>query len=355
MISIWGYDKDFSDLSNYYGDIYKKFNRSSILVTGATGLLGSCLVEFLVYLKIIMKLDISVTVLSSSKQNVDARFRRFIDKKLIKTIIQDIRHPLPNDKNFDYIIHAASIANPKLYESTPVDVIDVTIIGTKNLLNYCKKNSKCRMLFVSSVEIYGDTATIQGDVAEDEYGAVNPFSVRSSYTESKRMAETLCKAYEAQFGVNCMVARLCKTYGPSNSLADARVMAFILNTILKNQDIYLNSDGSRIFSFCYVSDAVSALLLLLLKGRTGESYNISDKKSIASLKEIAQFSSQLANVSVYFSDSDGSIAISKDTVVNSSKLESLGWLPRTNIYQGLKKQYIGAKKHLENYVPNNPE
>lgn len=321
--------------------MYQALVDKNVLITGATGLVGTCLVDFLIYLKEVQHIPIKVTVLSSSESNIRERFGDSILHKYITPLVQDIKEPLSNNYSFDFILHGASVANPRLYEEQPVDVIDTTIEGTRNILNYCKDNIATRVVYLSSVEVYGETQGINDDITEDKYGYVDPFTPRSSYTESKRLAETYCKAYSSQYGVNCSVARLSKTYGPSNSKSDQRVMAHILSTTAAGKNVVLNSDGSRVFSFCYVTDTAHALLTILLKGVSGEAYNVADRNSVASLKKIAQTAAHLAGVSTSFAESEGSSAISKDTVVDSTKLEKLGWIPMTNIEQGLKKQLAG--------------
>lgn len=341
MVSNWGFDEDFEALASRQSSLYAQLRNKSVLITGATGLVGTALTEFLVYMNQLEDGNINITVLSSSLSNINDRFSNFIKDGKITALVQDIRNPIDPSLHFDYIIHAASVANPKLYEEAPVDVIDITLQGTRNVLEYCRNvNTKCRVVYTSSVEVYGETKDISPPITEDKMGYVDPFMVRSSYTESKRAAETLCKAYFSQYNVDCSVARLSKTYGPSNSKTDNRIMAYILESILGGKDIVLNSDGTRVFSFCYVTDAVSAILTIMLAGTAGEVYNVSDKDSVASLKEIAQVSAEIANVSLHLQPSNIA-AISKDTVVDSSKLEEIGWQPLTNIHSGLKKQYYG--------------
>lgn len=336
MISQWGYDDDFNLLYSAQPSLYDGLKSSNILVTGATGLVGTCFTEFLLYLQQVQKIDITITALSSSKVNLHKRFNRHIEKGYLNILEHDIRVPFDDTQNFNFIIHAASVANPAKYEQEPVDVIEVIVQGTKNVLEL-SKSCQAKLLHISTVEVYGDLTNIDTEVQEDQFGSLDPYKVRCSYTEGKRLAETLCKAYEAQYDVDVRVARLCKVYGPSNSDTDNRVMAFILNSVKNGKDIILNSDGTRIFSFCYVTDCVSGMVTALLAGSSGEAYNISDANSVCSLKEIAEFSANLGEVAVQLKPA-GVAAISKDTVVSSQKLQALGWEPLTDMHAGLKKQ-----------------
>lgn len=338
MISQWGYEVDFDALYASQPSLYDSLNLSKVLVTGATGLVGTCLTEFLLYLQQVKNIDVSITALSSSETNLLNRFGQHVAAGRLNVLEHDIRKPFDNNHSFDFIVHAASVANPVKYEQEPVDVIEVIVQGTKNILELSKA-SHAKMLYVSTVEVYGDISSISSEVDEEQFGALNPFMVRCSYTEGKRVAETLCKAYQIQYGVDVRIARLSKVYGPSNSDTDNRVMAFILNSVKNGKDIVLNSDGTRIFSFCYVTDAVSGIMTSLLSGSVGEAYNISDAKSICSLKEIAEFTARLAGVSVKLNPI-GVTAISRDTVVCSRKLESLGWAPLTDMKAGLRKQMM---------------
>ncbi|WOC14584.1 NAD-dependent epimerase/dehydratase family protein [Pseudochrobactrum sp. MP213Fo] len=336
MISQWGYDNDFNSLYLANKKTYNELTSSKILVTGATGLVGTCLTEFLIFLKKEKNIDITITALSSSKSNLMNRFEKHIASGDVNIIEHDIRLPFSLIHSFDTIFHAASVANPSKYENEPVDVIDVIVQGTRNVLELAK-SCKARVLYISTVEVYGDISHIQNDVTEDTFGSLDPYKVRCSYTESKRLAETLCKAYEAQYDLNIRVSRLSKVYGPSNTETDNRVMAYILSCVREKKDVILNSDGTRIFSFCYVTDAVSGMMTALLNGASGEAYNISDANSVCSLREIAEYSAQLASLSVSLQPA-GISEISKDTVVNSRKLIALGWTPTTGIYDGLRKQ-----------------
>lgn len=333
----WGY---YSDFEIFYKinqlEIEKKFSNKNLLITGATGLIGSALLDFFIFLKIKKELNIRLFALIRDENKLKSIFQ--YENEIIQCINQDVKQPIKASTNFDYIVHGASLANPRYYLEKPIETINTTIKGTENLLNLAKDNSS-KMIFLSSVEVYGNIESkIQG-IKENEFGHLDCNSLRSSYAESKRLAETLCNAYYHEHGTNVVIARLCKTYGPSSSKSDERVMAYLFDAVEKNIPITLQSDGSRIFSFCYATDAVSALVTLMLKGDAGEAYNISDRRSIASLKEIALYISKISGISVTFNKNSSGIGVSQDTIVDSSKLNQLGWSPIIDINTGLDRQY----------------
>lgn len=327
----WGYYNDFNEfIKNTNLDLIN-FNNKSFLVTGGTGLIGSTFVSFLLVLQ--SKFNIKIYVLSRSLEYLKEKFGLEIKQNKIFPIIQDISLPLLNLPKFNFIIHTASPASPDLYVNKPIETINTIVNGTKNILDI---SNKSRVIYTSTVEVYGETELITEKIKEDEFGILNPFEIRSSYAEAKRISETLCLSYNKEFNTDVVIARLCKTYGSSVHKNDKRVMAHILEKISLGQDICLNSDGSRIFSFCYVTDVIVALVFLLLKGKSAEAYNIADDNSIASLKEIAEISAKIGNVNLTLGKPDNNKGVSKDAIMCTDKIKKLGWEAKINIENGLK-------------------
>jgi nucleoside-diphosphate-sugar epimerase len=191
----------------------------------------------------------------------------------------DACKPVHFDFKADYVIHAACSAHPLAYSTDPVGTMQANLMGTMELLEYLRGCEGARFVFLSTGETYGENPDLPDGFAEESHGYVNPMNPRSCYPESKRAAETLCASYAAQYGVDALVVRLCHVYGPTITGANSRADAQFLRKALAGEDIVMKSTGAQVRSFCYVPDAAAALFTVLLKGETGQAYNIANKKS----------------------------------------------------------------------------
>lgn len=320
-----------------------------ILITGSTGLIGCSIVKYLDFLNKKYNTKFKITILARSLEKAMEKFGNCN----VEYMIQDICSEINTEEQFDFIINCASNADPKLYASNPVETIDTNVLGTINLLEYCKKRSpKTRVIFLSSVEVYGITS-FDRKLKESDFGYIDCNTLRACYTESKRLSETLCKAYYEEYDVNTLIARLCKIYGPYITDTDSKVMAQMMRKVIENENIILKSDGMQKLSFCYSIDVVSALLTILYKGKLGEAYNVSDKNSIYYLKEIAYMMAQYYNIDVEYHipteiEKKGYTVI-KDAILDSEKLEQLGWKPQVEMCNGIKNsiEYLKTKKKIK--------
>ena len=271
-----------------------KLNNKSILITGATGLIGFYLTSFLIYLNYNYKSNIDIWVTSSSIQKLYSLFEN--ETKNLHFIEHNFTKPIQKTEKFDYVIHAASPASPDAYIQIPVDVMKVNLIGTMSLLDNMI-NTTGRFLLISSSEIYG-TSTNTSAFTEKDNGCINVTDVRSCYPESKRAAETLCYSYARQYDLSINTVRLCHTYGPNISDNNQRADAQFLRAAIKGEDIVLNSYGQHIRSWCYVADTVSGILQVLLSGSNNETYNIANPKCTSSILEYAEMLAKIAKVGV---------------------------------------------------------
>lgn len=282
MAEIGSYKNDI--LQIFQQDLpWEKLSGSNILVTGATGLIGGCLVETLMMNP---HRDYHVYASGRNEERARQRFADFADDKAFHFIQYDVLSPLDSDVRFDFIIHAASNASPNFFAQKPVEVIKSNIDGVANLMEYGLQHGMQRFLYVSSGEVYGE-----GDgrkFTEDYSGYVNCATPRACYPSSKRAAETLCVSYAAEYGANVVIARPCHVYGPHFTEQDNRVYAQFIRNVLCGEDIVMKSTGEQYRSWCYVVDCVSALLYILLKGECGEAYNIADAESNISIRELAE-------------------------------------------------------------------
>lgn len=326
--------KDFEEVCINLPFDLKELHKKSFFITGASGLIGSYFIYFLDYLNREYDLAIKITALSRSKCKLEESFKG-LDVEILE---QDLNEKFVFDINADYVIHAASNAHPLAYSKDPVGTMKTNLLGTMNLLESIRK-TETKFLYISSGEVYG--SNVDHAFTEDDIGVVDSKTVRSCYPESKRAAETLCMAYNSQLGVNVNIARLCYIYGPTITETNSRADAQFLRNVLKGEDIVMKSLGEQRRTYCYVADVVSALLTILLKGSNGHFYNIANPSSIVSVKEYAENLCSLAGVNLRFVIPDEvekrGYSKAQDSILDATKLLTLGWKPLFDIKEGLKR------------------
>lgn len=303
---------------------WDKLDGCNILVTGATGLIGGCVVDLLMARE---PHRFSVYAAGRNKDRAEKRFAAYLDNPNFHFLSFDVIEPLSIDIDFHYIIDAASGASPSLYATDPVGVMKANIYGVDNLLSYGKAHNLQKFVYVSSGEVYGE-----GDgraFAEDYSGYVNPLLARSCYPSSKRAAETLAVCYAQQYGINVSIARPSHVYGPYFSPSDNRVYAQFIRNVLAKEDIVMKSEGSQYRSWCYVIDCATAILYLLLKGENGAAYNIADAQSNITIRSLAEMIADIGQQKVVIklpedAEKAGYSVVTK-AVFDTTLLESLGW------------------------------
>lgn len=303
---------------------WEKLSGCNILVTGATGLIGSCLVDMLMDNP---HRDYQVYALGRNEKRAAARFSQYIEDSVFHFIQGDVTRPLESNVPFHYIIHAASNGSPNFFVNKPVEVMKSNLFGVANLMEYGLTHGIKRFLYVSTGEVYGQNEAELLD--ESSYGYVDILNTRSCYPSSKRAAETLAMCYAGEYGADVVVARPCHTYGPNFTESDNRVYAQFIRNVLNGEDIVLKSAGTQYRSWCYVEDCVAALLYILLKGKNGEAYNIADKNSVVTIRELAEMIARIAGrkvvIQVATENEKKEFTPIKHAVFDTSKLESLGW------------------------------
>ncbi|MCD8209115.1 MAG: NAD-dependent epimerase/dehydratase family protein [Bacteroidales bacterium] len=315
----------------------------SILISGARGLIGSCLIDVLMERNAAYGTDCMVYALGRNTEKAQERFAYCWSSGKFRMIAADINRPLEWDGTsaVDYVIHLASNTHPVAYATDPIGTITANIIGTNNLLEFAKERDAKRFVFASSVEIYGEN---RGDVElfdEDYCGYLNSNTLRAGYPESKRCGEALCQAYREQEGVDIVIPRLARTYGPTMLPGDTKALSQFLRKGLSGEDIVLKSAGTQYYSYTYVTDAVAGLFTVLLKGAGGEAYNIADKTGDIMLKELAGIIAEYAGTQVVFELPDEVESAGYSTAtkarLNGEKIRQLGWQPRYNMRDGIKQ------------------
>ena len=325
---------------------WEKLRNARVLVTGASGMLGSYIVRTLVALSE-QGYDIKVYGLMRNPGKLDSEIR---DK--IEVIQQSVTEPVVTDVKFDYIFHTASPASPLIMKNDPVGTIAANTLGAWYTLKLAQECGAKGHLFISSREIYGQPYEDQDVFKEDTYGFVDPLDPRSCYPEGKKAAETMAASYYAQYGLNTKIARLAHTFGPGMSVDDGRVQADFLRDVINNRDIVLKSEGLAVRTYTYVADAVSAIFTIMLNAPCEERvYNISSEADTVSIRDLAQ-----AMVNAYperglqlvfdipeSTGNDGTAPFTKG-ILSSDKIKGLGWKPIFSLDEGIKRtvEYLEA-------------
>jgi UDP-glucuronate decarboxylase len=321
---------------------WSELDGKTVLVAGANGFLPAAMIDVMLELSSRSSGPrVRVIALARSRANALRRFAAHLDNPALTLHIADAAESIDVSGPIDMIVHAASQASPRFYGSDPVGTALPNILGTTHLLELARRKKSKRFLFFSSSEVYG----IQSGghlIAETAFGPLDPATPRACYAESKRMGETLCVAYGAQFGVPAVIVRPFHTYGPGMRLDDGRVFADFVRDIVSGHDIKLNSDGSAERAFCYLADATEAFFTALLKGEAGLAYNVGNANAIMAIRDLATTLTDLypeRRLHTYFKPPvPGYLASAvQRSAPDTTRLEKLGWRPRTPVAEGFRR------------------
>lgn len=310
-------------ISNVNGLEY--FAGKKILVLGATGLIGSFLVDCFLYANLNRNMNIDIYAVSRNRGHLETRFGKETDK--LHFVESDVTSLEIEDK-MDIIIHAASHAYPLAFRETPVETMLGNILGTHRVMEIAGKNPGCRVLFVSSGEV-------------QEY--VDHLTVRACYPVSKKASETLCLSYIQEYGVDAVIARPCHTYGANVTKNDNRATAQFIAKAVQSEDIVLNSPGTQVRSFAYVADCAAALLTILVHGQKGHVYGVA-ADDICSIRQFAKWCADTAHTQVLIHDANATEKAEaspiKEQIIDNAELKELGWKPLFTIEQGIEHSII---------------
>jgi nucleoside-diphosphate-sugar epimerase len=326
-----------NDLQRIYEENlnWNEFSGKNVLITGATGLIASYLTSFFIYLKQEKGINVAIYALCRTKEKALSIFGSAIASGDVEFLYQDVCQPIPFHQ-YDYIFHLAGNASPYFIKKDPVGIIKANVEGTLNVLELAKK-CNAKVFFASTREVYGKVNGLS-ILSETDFGEIDCMDSRSCYPESKRLAETMLHSFYIQHNVQVYIARIAHTYGPGMStLNDGRIMSDLLGNALRKENILLKSKGDALRAFCYVSDTVSAFMFILLKGKTGEAYNLSNEREEICIKDLAELIATLSKTKVQYDikDNTGAYCNYQRVGLDTSKIEGLGWEPKVKLCDGI--------------------
>lgn len=333
------YKQELNEYITEFSSVFETLSASSVMITGAAGLIGNYIIDLLM-----AKGDIRVIAIDRDKDRMDVRFGDY--KENFVPVIIDVNNAAAVEKVFenekvDYVIHAASNTSPLDYANKPVDTICTNIIATHNLLECCKKYDVKRFMFCSSVEAYGTGSEDVSEFDELYSGYVDCNTVRAGYPSGKRASEAMCNAYGSEFGVDFVIVRIGRIYGATVIPGDTKAPTQFIGNSVRNEDIVLKSPGTQVFSFGYVGDCASGMLKILAHGENGNAYNVADSEGGIMLRDFAAAAAAASGRKVVFDLSTdlAKAGYSKVTraVLSVKKLEKLGWKSLCNHVDGTKR------------------
>ncbi len=316
----------------------EKLRNSTILITGATGLVGSILIRALFCLNRTDRLGIRILACVRSVEKARKVFDELLDSEEISLIVGDITTPFSIQESVDYIVHTASVTASKIFVTQPVETLLTALDGTRNVLELARQKQVRSMVYVSSMEAYGVTDPEKKQIREEDLGYIDILNVRSSYSEGKRACECMCAAYASEFGVPVKIARLAQTFGAGISTQDTRVFAQFVRSCMAGTDIVLHTAGNSMGNYCYTSDTILALLTMLTRGKDGEAYTVVNETTSMRIRDVAALVSDTltgGSVKIVFDIPEDALkyGYAPDVTMHLSgeKLRSLGWTPEVQL------------------------
>lgn len=314
---------------------------NTIIVTGATGLIGSAIVRCLHALEVGVRFVLPVRNPGKARDMLRAE----MDSAAIEPLDVGLTEWFDSYAGHaDYIIHCASTTDGSYMCEHPAETFMMTIDSTRAMLDYARRESGAGhtvrgIVYISSLEYYGQI-TDDEPVAEERQGYVERQSPRSSYALGKQAAEYLCYCYACEYGIPAKSARLTQTFGAGIPKTDNRVFAQFARSVIEGRDIVLHTEGRSAKPYCYTTDCVSAIFHILLKGEAGETYNVATPGTYITIRDLAELFRTLfaPGIRVLTEIRPGS-TYAPETRINldPSRLLALGWSPRHNLPEMLTR------------------
>lgn len=308
---------------------WEKLSGKTVLITGATGLIGRTLVYGLHRANKIHGLNMRVLALVRDRARAEERFKLILADDMLALVVGSVETMPVISESIDYIIHGASQTASREFVNHPVETLQTTLNGTMNLLQVAKDKDVKGFVYLSSMEVYGYPEKGH-KVAEDEIGRFEPQNMRNSYPIGKIVSENLCCGYAKEYGIPAMSIRLTQTFGAGVNYNDTRVFAYFARCVKEKTNIVLKTKGETERCYLYTTDAATAILTVLLNGEAGEIYNAADESTYCSIAEMAEQVAKSAGIEVVYDIQDTVANGFPDTLymnLDTSKLQKLGWCP----------------------------
>lgn len=345
MIKLLNHSLYLEDLAYVAGlDLpWDELRGKNILLTGASGLIGSFFIDVLMKQNREKNLHCKIYAIGRDKAAARERFCEYWDSPCFNFVSHDINYFLEGkvEEEFAYIFHLASNTHPVAYSEHPISTVTTNILGTWHLLNYAAARKGGRFIFASSNEVYGEN---RGDVEffEETYcGYLDCNTLRAGYPESKRCGEALCQAFREEKGVDIVIPRFTRSYGPTMRMSDTKAISQFIKKGVGGQDIVLKSEGNQYYSYTYAADAVAGLLVVMFYGLCGEAYNIADSRSDITLKDLAHVIAEVCGTKVVYEIPDAVEKAGYSTAtkarLDGSKIKKLGWNMKYDIQMGIER------------------
>ena len=321
------YQEDLDRITQL-GDINRLYGKS-FMISGATGLIGVCLIDALMHLNK-KGANITIYALGRNREKAALRLGEYFEDSNFHFVEREASESLLELPKVDVIIPLASNTHPLAYSMYPIETININVKGAEQAL---EKALACNamVLYPSTVEVYGN-ARGDDDFTEDYTGMLNLATSRACYTESKRLSEALCQSYIAERGAQVKIVRLSRVFGPTMLMSDSKASSQFIQKALAGENIVLKSKGEQLFSYTYVADAVGAMLHVLLHGEEGVAYNIANEACNVRLKDFAQLCAEWADKQVVFElpseTEQKGFSIAMRAVLDNSRLKGLNWHPQ---------------------------
>lgn len=310
-----------------------KLDNKTIFMSGGTGFIGTFLINVFRYLVYEHGIHIRVISLSRSGGKSD---------EVLQCLQGNVINSVGYGGEVDYVLHLASNTHPKQYAEDPIGTIMTNILGCNNLLKLAT-DKKARFLLASSVEIYGQGTEIP--MNEKYCGYIDCNLARAGYNEAKRTCEALTQSYRQKVKTDAVIVRLARVFG-ADKKTDTKALSQFMEKAVRGENIVLKSKGQQRFSYCYVADAASGILKVLLEGNDGEAYNVADDDEGMTLRGYAEHLAKISNQTVTFDiEKNASVSRASFALLDTSKIKALGWKPEYTVCNALTRTYEIQKQY----------
>lgn len=338
------YTEELNEVSDNR-QVMEFFRGKTIAVTGARGLIGSELVDVLMYANKQWDLKCGIYAIVRNRAKAEQRFKQYVHSAYFTLCEADVNtEEIRIGEDIDFFVHAASNTHPLYYASKPIETILTNTLGTNNTLRFAAEHRCKRYIFLSSVEVYGENRGDTEIFAEDYCGYIDCNTLRAGYPESKRAGEALCQAYVKERKLDCVIPRIARCYGPGMLENDSKAISQFIRNGLAGEDIILKSSGMQRYSYVYSSDAVSAILFLMKYGKNAEAYNVTGIDSDLTLRQLAEIIAEKAGTKVKY----GSAGIAElqggsratKALLDGSKMKQAGWQAKISLIEGIGRIFV---------------